>query len=172
MSFCLDCRGHHSRLSPYSASRSVLNFAEMFQWVEQDLQDTFIQSGKNTHNQLIRIRGNHKVLWVPQFEIDVDCSMCRGGERVEGATKWGRRVSQRIYRKPRSWRNFIAMWAFAFLGVRTPKLLSFGTFDFFLAGLGRNQVNNAFCSSQTAHEPVQISSAKQATGPKSLLSSY
>ena len=50
-------------------------------------------------------------------------------------------------------------------------LFSFGTFDSFLVGLGRNQVYlySACCSTQTAHKPVSSSSAKQTTGAKSLL---
>ena len=32
--------------------------------------------------------------------------------------------------------------------------LSFGTFDSFLAGLGRNQVYGACCPAQTAYKPV------------------
>ena len=48
-------------------------------------------------------------------------------------------------------------------------LFSFVTFDSFLVGLGRNQVNGASCCAQTAHKPVQTSSEKQTTGSKSLL---
>ena len=49
-------------------------------------------------------------------------------------------------------------------------LLSFGTFDSFLAGSGRNWVFGVCCSVQIAFQPVQTSSAKQTTGAKSLLS--
>ena len=39
--------------------------------------------------------------------------------------------------------------------VRHKLLFSFGTFDSFLAGLGRNRVYRACCSAQTVHKPVQ-----------------
>ena len=49
---------------------------------------------------------------------------------------------------------------------------SFGTFDSFLAGLGKNQVYDACCSAQMAYKTVHTSSAKQKTVPESLLSQY
>ena len=41
---------------------------------------------------------------------------------------------------------------------------------FFLAGVGRNQLNGAFSSAQMARKPVLSSWAKQKTDAKSLLS--
>ena len=88
MSFCFDCRGHHLRLSSYSASRSVLNFEETLKWAERDLQNTFIQLGKNTYNQVTRVQRTTKYHEVPWVETDVDRLTCRHQLSEEDSSAW------------------------------------------------------------------------------------
>ena len=56
--------------------------------------------------------------------------------------------------------------------ILTLSSLAVGTFDSFLAVLGRNRVYGAYCSFQMTHKLVYISSVKQKPGAKSLLSKY
>ena len=48
--------------------------------------------------------------------------------------------------------------------------LIFGTFDYFLADLSRNQVNSVCYSVLMAHKPVLTTTVKPTTGAKNLLS--
>ena len=51
-----------------------------FQWVDQNSQNTFIQSGKNTHKHWMWKKKCHEVTGVPQFDIYVASLMC--GQRL------------------------------------------------------------------------------------------